>query len=74
VEGAGAFKAGAQVVGEKGAVAGDHGGEHDGIVWREAERGGQMAHGRGQGEQAGGRGMLQGGESAGQEGGWRGRI
>ena len=37
VKGARALKAGAQGMGEVGAVAGDHGGEHDGVVGGETE-------------------------------------
>ena len=59
VEGAGALEADAERAGEIGAVAGDHGGEHDGVVGGEAQRRRQAAHGCGQCEQARGDGVLQ---------------
>ncbi len=52
VKGAGALKAHAQGMGEISAVAGDHGGQHDGVVLGEAQRVRQPPHGRGQGQQA----------------------
>ena len=52
VKGAGALKAHAQRMGQVGAVAGDHGGQHDGVVLGEAQRRGQPASWRGQGQQA----------------------
>ncbi len=67
VKGAGALKAHAQGMSEVGAVAGDHGGQHDGVVLAEAQGSGQTAHGRGQGQQAGARGMLPAADSAGEE-------
>jgi hypothetical protein len=66
VKGAGALKAGAQGVGEVGAVAGDHGGEHDGVVGVR-RRGGQAAHGGGEGQDAGAGGVLKGADAAGEE-------
>ena len=59
MKGAGALKAHAQGMGEIGAVACNHGGEHDGVVGRKAQRWGQTAHGCGQGQQAGAGGVLQ---------------
>jgi hypothetical protein len=70
VKGAGALKADAQGVGKVSAVAGDHGGEHDGVVLSEAEGRGQAAHGGGQGEQARAGGMLEGGDAAGKKAAW----
>ncbi len=67
VEGAGALKAHAQRVGQVGAVAGDHGGQHDGVVLREAQGGRQAAHGCGQGQQAGAGGVLQAADAAGEK-------
>ena len=64
---AGALKAHAQLVGQEGAVAGDHGGQHDGVFLGEAQRNGQAAHGSGQGQQAGARGALQADQAAGEK-------
>ena len=67
MEGAGALKAHAQRVGQEGAVAGDHGGQHDGVVLRKAQGSGQAAHGRGQSQQAGARGVLHAADAAGEK-------
>ena len=67
VKGAGALKAHAQRMGQIGAVAGDHGGQHDGVVLAEAQRRGQAAHGGGQGQQARAGGVLQSADAAGEK-------
>jgi len=67
MKGTGAFKAHAQRMAEVGAVAGDHGGQHDGVVLSEAQRAGQAAHGGGQGHQAGAGGVLPPADAAGEK-------
>ncbi len=69
MKGAGALKSDAEGMSEVSAVAGDHCGEHGGVVWSEAQGDGQAAHGRGQGKQAGTGGVLQGVDAAGWKGG-----
>ena len=59
MERAGALEADAQGWREISAVAGDHGGEHDGVVLDEAQRRRQDVHGGGQREQARGGSVLQ---------------
>ena len=68
MKGAGALEADAERVGEKGAVAGDHGGEHDGVVGREAKGGRQAAHSDGKGQEALGGGVLPTTDAAGERG------
>jgi len=70
VEGSGALEGFAEGAGEVGAVAEEHGVEHGGVFWREADGGGEMADGRGGGEgleAVGGPGLC--GEDAAAEGG-----
>jgi hypothetical protein len=52
MKGAGALKAHAQRMSQIGAVAGDHRGQHDGIVLGKSQGRGQAAHGRGQSQKA----------------------
>ena len=54
-------------MGEVGAVAGDHGGQHDCVVRGEAQRRGQTAHGRGQRQQVRTGSLLKGVNAAGEE-------
>src|ERR1039458_3475123 len=64
---AGALKAYTQQGGEEGAVACDHGSQHDGVVLGEPQRSGQSAHGSGKSQQAGARRALQAAHSTGEE-------
>ena len=66
VEGAGALEADAESVGEVSAVAGDHGGEHDGVVLGEAQGSRQAAHGGGKGQKVGTGYLLEGVDAAGE--------
>ena len=66
-----ALEANAEGMREVGTVAGDHGGEHDGVVWCEAQGRRQAAHGGGQGKKAGTGGVLQGADAAAEEANWR---
>ena len=66
VKGAGALEADAQRVGQVSAVAGDHGGEHDGVVVGEAQRCWQAAHGGGESKKRVRRGVLQAAQTAGE--------